>query len=84
MLETTEGEFMKEYKNLSGESGISAYEIGEDYIRVEFRDKDVYLYTNESTGAEDIAAMKRLAESGRGLNTYISQNVRQRFAKKES
>ena len=75
---------MTEYQNLSGESGISAYEIGEDYIRVEFRDEDVYLYTNNSAGAEHIAEMKRLAELGRGLNTYISQNVKSNYEKKES
>ena len=75
---------MTKYKNLSGESGISAYESGEDYIRVEFRDQDVYLYTDKSAGAEHIAEMKRLAEEGRGLNTYISQNVKANYEKKES
>ena len=75
---------MTEYKNLSGESGILAYEIGDDFIRVQFQDKEVYVYTNESTGQEHIDEMKRLAEKGRGLNTYINQHVRKKYDRKET
>ena len=75
---------MTKYKNLSGESGIIAYEIGSDFIRIQFADKEIYLYTENSTGAAHIAKMKELAEKGRGLNTYINQHVRGNYEKKET
>ena len=75
---------MTEYKNLSGESGILAYEIGDDFIRVQFQDEEIYVYTEESTGQEHIEEMKRLAQKGRGLNTYINQNVRKKYDRKET
>ena len=75
---------MTKYKNLSGESGIMSYELGSDFIRIQFEDKEIYLYTENSTGAEHIAKMKELAEKGRGLNTYINQHVRGNFEKKET
>ena len=75
---------MTEYKNLSGESGIIAYEIGSDFIRLQFEDKEVYLYTEDSTGIEHIAKMKELAEKGRGLNTYVNQHVRKNYETKET
>ncbi len=75
---------MTKYKNLSGESGIMSYELGSDFIRIQFQDKEIYLYTENSTGAEHIAKMKELAEKGRGLNTYINQHVRSKYEKKET
>ena len=75
---------MKLYKNLGKKSGILAYEIGDDFIRIQFQDKEVYLYNIESTGSEHIFKMKELAEKGLGLNTYINQHVRANFAKKET
>ena len=75
---------MKEYKNLSGESGILAYEIGNDFIRIKFQDEEVYLYNVASTGEDHISKMQELAKKGRGLNTYINQHVRDRFSKKET
>ena len=75
---------MTKYKNLSGESGIIAYEIGSDFIRIQFEDKETYLYTEDSSGAEHIAKMKELAEKGRGLNTYVNQHVRSNYEKKET
>ena len=37
---------MQHYKNLGGDSGVSAFELGEDYIKVQFNDGSVYLYNN--------------------------------------
>lgn len=74
---------MTKYQNLSQESGIDKYEILEDGIRVQWVDGDIYYYSTSSTGAEHIAEMKRLAIKGRGLATYISQNVRQNYEYKE-
>lgn len=73
---------MKPYKNLQGDSGVLAYEAGRDYIKIKFRPGEVYLYTNAATGAHHIAQMKKLAAEGRGLSTYISRHVKDRYAAK--
>ena len=64
---------MKRYPNLSGKSGVVRYEIGPDYIDVEFGSGAVYRYSHDSAGQDDIEEMKQLALAGRGLSTYISQ-----------
>ena len=74
---------MIKYKNLSQESGILNYAILTDGIRVQWVGGDIYYYSNDSTGEEHIVEMKRLAEKGRGLATYISQNVRDNYEYKE-
>ena len=73
---------MHRYRNNSGESGVVAYDIAERSITVEFRDGDRYLYTDQSAGADNITEMQRLATLGSGLSTYISQVVRDRYARK--
>jgi hypothetical protein len=74
---------MDKYKNLNGHSGVSAYEIRSHSILIRFsHDPYVYLYTYASTGAEDVEKMKALALTGRGLSTFISQNVRHRYETK--
>ena len=70
---------MKPYKNLSNESGIARYEILANGIRVHWDSDAVYFYSEESTGIEHIAEMKRFAEKGRGLATYINQHVRENY-----
>jgi len=73
---------MHRYKNRSGESGVLAYDIGRRSITVEFSGGTRYLYTDQSAGAENITEMQRLATLGSGLSTYISQVVRERYARK--
>jgi len=73
---------MERYKNLGGSSGISAYEVGSDSIIVEFSDGSAYLYDYSSPGATDVEHMKSLAASGRGLNSFISREIRKRYAEK--
>lgn len=73
---------MQRYANRSGHSGVVAYELGADAITVKFTGGDRYLYTEDSAGAIHIARMRELAESGRGLSTYISQHVGDRYARK--
>lgn len=73
---------MKRYKNLEGHSGVSAYEAGQESISIEFNHDAVYLYTYASAGKRTIETMKRLAEAGKGLSTYISRYVREKFEKK--
>lgn len=73
---------MEEYLNHA--SGIAAYEIGPDFIRIKYKDNSIYRYTNKSTGVENIKQMKCLAMNGKGLNTFINQHVRLRYAEKEA
>jgi hypothetical protein len=70
------------YVNRSGDSGITAYEIGADYIVVQFIGGDVYRYTYRSAGKRAIETMKKLAATGKGLSTYISQTIRQQYEKR--
>ncbi len=74
---------MERYANLGGDSGVVGYEIGNDFIRVQFSGGSIYLYTYASAGADNIEQMKRLARNGQGLNTFISKNVHKRYARKE-
>lgn len=73
---------MKRYRNLSGDSGVVAYEIGRDRIHVKFREGWIYLYTYGRTGESHVEVMKSLAAAGRGLSTYISQNVHEAYESK--
>jgi hypothetical protein len=66
---------MQRYRNLSGHSGVVAYEIGDDFVRVRFNSGTVYLYTMESVGAQHLDALKQRAGRGQGLGTYISQHA---------
>jgi hypothetical protein len=73
---------MERYKNLEGHSGVTSYGIEADGIIVEFNHDAVYRYTYFSAGKGTIDKMKRLAEAGKGLSTYISQTVRDKFEQK--
>jgi hypothetical protein len=77
-----QAEHMERYKNLSGHSGVVAYEIESDAIRVAFKDGCVYVYTYASAGVSRIETMKGLARVGRGLSTYIARNVREAYESK--
>ena len=74
---------MESYRNLGGDSGVEAYEIGQDFIKVQFSDGSVYMYTYASAGAGNIEQMKQLAVNGQGLNSFINTTVRYRYARKE-
>lgn len=74
---------MERYRNLSGRSGVAAYELGPGRIEVAFVDGARYLYTERSAGARHIARMQRLAVAGRGLSGYISRHVRERYERKD-
>lgn len=64
---------MEPYRNSSGNSGIIAFEIGTNFVRVQFRHGGPYLYTYQSAGITNVDEMKRLARLGQGLNTFINQ-----------
>ncbi len=71
---------MDRYLNLGGNSGIRAYEIGIDSIKVMFTTGAVYLYNYASTGIDRVERMKSLAMRGVGLNSYIGRVIRKSFA----
>jgi hypothetical protein len=73
---------MERYGNVSGDSGVRAYEILPDGIEVQFLSGEIYFYTVASAGRTHIQRMKRLALQGQGLSTYISQHVKHRYASK--
>ncbi len=60
---------MESYGNLSGNSGVRAFETDGQVIRVEFTSGALYEYMD----ASDVAKMTSLARGGRGLQTYINQ-----------
>ena len=78
------GASMKQYRDLSGQSGVVAYEVSDDAITVKFRDGDMYLYDYATTGRREVEEMKRLAVAGQGLSTFISRVVKERYARKWS
>ncbi len=73
---------MERYANRGGDSGITGYEIAPDSITVQLSDGSAYLYTYDSTGQSDVEQMKSLAQHGQGLNSFISKNVKKRYARK--
>lgn len=73
---------MNRYKNLSTDSGVTAYEIRDDSIVVEFKSGDKYLYSYHTPGKDAVEAMKVLASKGIGLSTYISKAIRGRYEQK--
>lgn len=71
---------MKKYLNRSGNSGVTYYEIGKDYIKVLFIDMDkTYLYNYIKPGKVHVEKMKKLAVKGLGLSTYISRYVKENY-----
>lgn len=70
------------YENHSGGSGVVSYEIQDGAIVVCFAGGACYLYDAERPGVEQVAEMQRLAVDGAGLATYISQQVRERYARR--
>jgi hypothetical protein len=73
---------MHPYQSSNHDTGVIAYQKGSGHIAVKFKDGSVYLYTNKSAGRNSINQMKKLAEAGVGLTTYISQHVKDRYEAK--
>jgi hypothetical protein len=71
---------MEGYKNLGGNSNVSAYKIESDSITVRFNDGRHYLYNYQSTGQVIVEHMKTLGIAGQGLNSFISRVVKSNYA----
>ena len=68
---------MERYRNLGGDSGIIAYEIGIDYIIVVFSGTSrKYKYSYRNAGKSHVENMKLIAQHGSGLNSYIMKHVK--------
>lgn len=66
---------METYKNLGGNSSVTAYETSTDHIKVQFKNSPrVYTYSTRRINRMKIEQMKALALAGRGLGAFINQN----------
>lgn len=74
---------MEEYRDINGDSGVIGYEMGIDYIRVQFKTGAVYKYTYSSAKRENVEHMKLLAKNGDGLNAFINTRVRRNYEVRE-
>lgn len=63
---------MKSYRHRHADTGVVAYHYGDDWIELRFKGGERYRYTAESVGRKHLVAMKRLADSGEGLTTYVN------------
>lgn len=73
---------MQPYFDINGNSNVLCYDIGTNYIDVQFRGTPkVYRYSYSSAGANNVETMKSLARQGHGLNSYINKNVRYLYEK---
>ena len=72
---------MKRYANIDGDSGVAAYEYGNDWIRVQFSDGSIYEYSYASAGSANIERMKVLADLGDGLNAFINTQVKFKYVR---
>jgi len=71
---------MDRYKNLGGNSNVSEYEIGADHIIVKFLGTiSTYRYSYSKAGQNQVESMKKLAQAGRGLNSYINRYVKFKY-----
>ena len=73
---------LQRYTNIGGDSSVSAYETGLDWIDVHFSDGSAYRYSHASCGQSNCDQMKRLAAAGDGLNSFIMRRVRKAYERK--
>ena len=64
-------------------SGVKRYACGEDFIWLDFGSSDVYLFTHEVTGKNEVEQMKVFAALGMKLTSFLNvSGVKNRYAKK--
>lgn len=73
---------MNKYRNLGGNSGVIGYDETDDTIIVYFKDGWKYVYSNYSAGINNIITMKKYANQGMGLNSFINKYVKKNYSKK--
>ena len=70
---------LRTYARNNPDSPVLAYLAGDDHLWVVFAEhgrRMAYRYTAASAGADALAEMKRRAQRGAGLATYIAQHFR--------
>lgn len=67
---------MKPYGSRDRDAGVVAYDYGPNWIQLEFAGGKIYEYLKAKIGAANLRAMKRLADSGEGLTTFVNTNPR--------
>lgn len=72
---------MEKYNNLGGNSPITHFQIEDDRISVWFKGgkKNPYIYPVYKIGNYHFQQLIQRATSGKGLSTYINENVRKDF-----
>ncbi len=72
---------MERYRNSSGNSEVYGFEIGIDYIKVQFKgNSKIYRYRyHGKAGRSHVDNLKSLARNGLGLNSYINQYVKFKY-----
>lgn len=73
---------LKPYRSPKQNSGVTRYALGPDYIVIEFKSTAGYRYDSRSPGRRKVQIMKKLAQQGSGLATFINQNVHDNYAEK--
>ena len=63
----------QKYKDINGDSNVVGYEILTDGIIIEFGGHQRYHYNYSSAGMISIEIMKRLAQQGDGLNSFVKR-----------
>lgn len=66
---------MERYRDTGGDSGVTAYEIGTDYIRVQFSGTSL-TYSYRKATSTHVENLKQLARNGSGLNSYIDRHTK--------
>jgi hypothetical protein len=67
----------------NGGAGIKRYASGDDFIWLDFGSSDVYLFTHETTGKNEVEQMKVFATLGMKLTTFLNvSGAKNRYAKK--
>lgn len=71
---------MQRYADINNDSGVVGYEISATSIKVWFEGAArPYTYSYAVAGQQHVEIMKKLAQSGNGLNAYINYNVKFRY-----
>ena len=77
---------MTRYLNRSGDSGVVEYEIASDSSIVAFSKRSGgtsgYLYNYDKPGRQNVEKMKRLAEAGKGLSSFVGKTIKKNYAEK--
>ena len=65
---------MEAYKDMANPA-IATYEIGNDFIKIQFKSGRIYKYSYRSATEKHVEKMKLLAQNGKGLDDYIFENI---------